>query len=169
MFNSRAASQIWKILCASLLLSALACCERQQASKAVHDAIEAEPATKEVLKTNRAFERIPVSTNSTIQEDGAKKEPIVIWRSSRSTPQERADAANRMLPSTATISDARAVLGHGSSLSHHFGPSLANSNGVDFWLLGYDVPNGRVVLRFSSPPAGTRPFFKEAYEDRATR
>src|SRR5262245_17280786 len=57
----------------------------------------AKPATNNIVSANETTERPPVVT-AAIADDGSKKTPLWIWRSKDSTPEERADAVNKLLP-----------------------------------------------------------------------
>lgn len=157
-----------KAVCvASLLIFALGCRQRTQVSEVTREGdTNAEPTIKGIVKTNYASERLPILTNAIMVE---KKTPMSIWRSQDSTPEERADAVNKLLSAETTIRSAGAVLGEDSVLSHHFGSYFGSAEGtnestIDFCLLEYDTPHGFVTLLFSRAPGSTNQFrFDRAY------
>jgi len=159
------AGTICKAGCAaSLLIFALGCHQRPQVSEVTPGGgTNAEPATKDIVKTNYASERFPILTNATKVGDNAKKTLMSIWRSPDSTPEERADAVNKLLSPETTIQSAEALLGDDGVLSHYFGTYFGsaedtNAGGIDFWLLKYDTQRGLVALRFSRALGSTNQF-----------
>ena len=123
-------------------------------------------------KTNYSSARFPSPTNAIAVNDYSSI-LMAIWRSSDSTPQERANALMKWLPKDTSIAKVEALLGKGGHLSHYFGilfTSVQNTNaltfqdrGLDELVLEYKTLHGPVSLVFSKKPGSSN----EVWFDRA--
>lgn len=96
---------------------------------------------------------------------------LSIWRSPKSTSEERVDAVMKLVPRGASLEAAQALLGDKGTLSRSHGPSINFAPGTngsitgqtgshDFWELEYQTPSGIVALRFELKPGGQKPQFR---------
>ncbi len=109
------------------------------------------------------------------QINGTSNKLMSIWRSPKSTPQERAEALNKWLSPETSIESAISLLGPDGVLSRDYGPSttlVSGKNGVvahpggyyeKLWL-EYKIPGGSVSLDFNKQGGASNEWrFEHAY------
>lgn len=97
--------------------------------------------------------QISPQTNST-----HTRSPLVVWQAPLSTPEQRVDAVNRLIPPGSRLEEVIELLGNDGVLCHYPAPTVAtnlySSNGKaiepfkDLWQLEYRMPGGTVAIRF---------------------
>jgi hypothetical protein len=155
-----------RYIAASLLLViAPGCCQRS------HEADTSSNVGSEALSHRvRTF-----SAAKQTQTDAMEKKLMSVWRSPKSTPQERAEALNKWLSPETSIESAISLLGDNGLLSRDHGPSTVFSSGKNgvvahqggyyekFWL-EYKMPGGSVSLSFDNQGGASREWrFEHAY------
>ena len=143
-------SKIWKRFFLMLIVAlAIGCKQESHVAIALPEKSNSEVAGRDAVETNHNFAVSSIHSKTTDISTNALNDPLLIWQSPSSTADERANAANLLLAPNVTINSVEAQLGKGRHFTHCFGPSLASTNGVDFWLLEYGAPDGLVELQFS--------------------
>jgi hypothetical protein len=83
---------------------------------------------------------------------------LQVWRSPDSSPQQRADAVTKLIPTGASKEEVDRVLAKKGMWSHYHGPSFDAINNRqlpdhDYWRLVYEFPGGGVSLEFEPSTA----------------
>ncbi len=81
---------------------------------------------------------------------------LQMWRSPRSSLQQRADAVNKLIPQGTRIEDVERVLGRKGTWTRFRGPMPGDDINhrrfpdYDYWRFVYEFPGGGVSLQFES-------------------
>lgn len=96
---------------------------------------------------------------------------LAVWRSPKSSPDQRVDAVAKLIPVGTTGAEVRRTLGKQGVWTHWHGPSanLSTENRAtvarptddhDYWTLEYQIPGGSVALFFEGAPGKLQDEFK---------
>jgi hypothetical protein len=91
-------------------------------------------------------------------------DPLTIWQSTNSTPEQRMEAVNKLIAPGATDVEAERILGSHGRWTHFHGPRLALhpeqrviEEHADEWSMEYQCPGGFVALFFEHRSTNAEP------------